>query len=44
MLSLMKELNASLGTSFVVVTHDHNLARQMGRTLELVSGKLTTGN
>ena len=40
MLELMKELNQSLGTSFVVVTHDHSLAKEMGRTLELVTGNL----
>jgi lipoprotein-releasing system ATP-binding protein len=40
MLQLMMDLNQSLGTSFVIVTHDHGLAEQMGRTLLLESGKI----
>lgn len=38
---LMLELNASLGTSFVVVTHDQQLARQLDATWCLEDGKLT---
>ena len=38
---LMLSLNESLGTCFVIVTHDQQLAGQMNRTLVLDSGKLT---
>ena len=39
---LMKSLNAQLKTSFVVVTHDEKLARQMDRVLSLSDGRLQT--
>ncbi len=40
MFLLLDELNRSLGTSFVVVTHDAELAARMGRILALNNGVL----
>ena len=39
---LIVELNESLGTALVVVTHDHELANKMDRVLTLMDGQLTT--
>jgi lipoprotein-releasing system ATP-binding protein len=39
---LIRDLNEQLKTSFVLVTHDPNLAAQMNRTLVLQDGKLVS--
>ena len=39
-LALMLELNRETGASLVVVTHSAEIARQMGRVLELADGRL----
>ena len=38
---LLAKLNAELGMTLVVVTHNQNLARLMGRRMELHGGELT---
>ena len=37
---LMLDLNKELGTSFIVVTHDHTLAAKLPRQLSMQQGKL----
>lgn len=39
---LIIELNESLGTALIIVTHDTNLASKMDRVLTLTDGRLTT--
>ena len=39
---LMQDLNARLHTSFIIVTHDHDLAARMQRQLTLMDGLLRT--
>jgi lipoprotein-releasing system ATP-binding protein len=39
-LALMLELNRELGTSLVLVTHDHSIARRMERVMLLEGGRL----
>ena len=39
--ALLRDLNASLGTSLVLVTHDHELARSLGRVGVIADGCLS---
>jgi len=41
---VLAQLNADLGMTLVVVTHNHNLAALMGRRLELRGGELYAHN
>ena len=41
---MLARLNADLGMTLVVVTHNHNLAALMGRRLELQGGELYARN
>ncbi len=40
---LMQQLNEKLNTSFIVVTHDIELAKRMQRMMRLVDGVLQPG-
>jgi putative ABC transport system ATP-binding protein len=40
---LLFGLNAASGTTLVLVTHERDLARRCGRTLELDGGRLVGG-
>ena len=37
-LSLINDINKADNTSFIIVTHDHLLAKKMNKTLTLVNG------
>ena len=41
MFSLIKDMNQMLGTSFVIVTHDHELAKKVDRIVRIEDGKLS---
>jgi putative ABC transport system ATP-binding protein len=39
-ITLMEELNRELGTTLVLVTHDHDLAARARRTIRLSDGRI----
>jgi len=39
--NLIKELNETCDTAFIIVTHDEELANRLGRTLHMADGVLT---
>ena len=39
---LMRSVNREQGTTILVVTHNHELARQCGRIVEIVDGRITS--
>jgi lipoprotein-releasing system ATP-binding protein len=41
---LMRRINAERGTSFLLVTHNMELARQCDRTIEVVDGRIAGGS
>lgn len=40
LMMLLRELNESQGTTYIVVTHDHSVARQTKRVLVMADGKI----
>jgi ABC-type lipoprotein export system ATPase subunit len=40
LMTLLRQLNQTRGTTFIVVTHDHAVARQMNRILVMQDGKI----
>lgn len=40
--NLIKDINEQEKTSFIIVTHDHELAKKMSRTLTLLNGKFVS--
>ncbi len=42
MFDLLREVNRARGTTVLIVTHNHELARQCGRIVEIVDGRLTS--
>jgi lipoprotein-releasing system ATP-binding protein len=43
MFELLRRINSTLGTAFVIVTHDPALAALAHRRLNMVAGTLTAG-
>ena len=39
---LLREVNRAHGTTVLIVTHNHELARQCGRIVEIVDGRITS--
>jgi lipoprotein-releasing system ATP-binding protein len=39
---LMRDVNATSGTAFLIVTHDPRLARRCDRIVELVDGRIVS--
>jgi lipoprotein-releasing system ATP-binding protein len=37
----MRSVNREQGTTILIVTHNHELARQCGRIVEIVDGRIT---
>jgi lipoprotein-releasing system ATP-binding protein len=40
----LRDVNREHGTAFVIVTHDPRLAQRCDRQVELVDGRILTGN
>jgi len=39
---LMRKVNAEQGTTVLIVTHNHGLAAQCGRVVEIVDGRVVS--